>query len=233
MVQTNVVTSPSTVGTEVYTVAPRGTQSGGSLEEACRRAVKTLSDEYGVESLALLLRTDDIFYATCVSGLFEKKPPRVALKPKEIKLLLAATKAESIAVPAGGRTGPKHKKADERLALIVGEDIKGALLVGDTELSDEQRHALAEFCRDISMPLELSRLREELERRVRAATHLRAFTEVVNSARPEDAYSTILPHSAELLKAERGSLLLFDEGAGELSVKAAVGPRAGEETGRA
>src|ERR1044072_4217727 len=93
MVQTNVVTAPSTVGTEVYTVAPRGTQSGGSLEEACRKAVKTLSDEYGVESLALLLRTDDSFYATCVTGLFEKKPPRVALKPKEIKLLLAATKA--------------------------------------------------------------------------------------------------------------------------------------------
>src|SRR3712207_8166858 len=54
----------------------------------------------------------------------------------------------------------------------------------------------------------------------------RAFTEVVNSARPEDAYTTILRHSAELLKAERGSLLLFDERAGELSVKAAVGPRA-------
>ena len=214
------------VAGEAYAPTARGTQSGGSLEEACRRAVKTLSDDYGVASLALLLRTDDSFYPTCVTGLFEKKPPRVALKPKEIKLLLAATKGDSIAVPAGGRTGPKHEEAVELFPLVVGEEIKGALLVGDADLTDEQRRALAQFCRDISMPLELSRLREELERRVRAATHLRAFTEVVNSARPEDAYSTILRHSAELLKAERGSLLLFDESAGELSVKAAVGPRA-------
>jgi diguanylate cyclase (GGDEF)-like protein len=205
---------------------PLGFQSGGTLEDACRKAVGTLADDYSVRSLALMLRADDSFYPTCVTGLFEKKPPRVALKPKEIKLLLAATKADSIAVPAGGRTSSKHEEAVELFPLIVGEEIKGALLVGDSDLSDEQRSALASFCRDISMPIELSRLREELERRVRAATHLRAFTEVVNSARPEDAYTSILRHSAEMLKAERGSLLLFDERAGELSVKAAVGPRA-------
>jgi diguanylate cyclase (GGDEF)-like protein len=220
------VTSAAMLGAEAGVPTAKVAQSGGTLEEACRRAVKTLSDDYGVESLALLLRTDDSFHATCVTGLFERKPPHVALKPKEIKLLLAATKGDSIAVPAGGRTGPKHEEAVELFPLVVNEEIKGALLVGDADLGDEQRRALAAFCRDISMPLELSRLREELERRVRTATHLRAFTEVVNSARPEDAYTTILRHSAELLRAERGSLLLFDERAGELSVKAAVGPRA-------
>ena len=211
---------------EVVPAAMRATQAGGSLEDACRRAVRTLKEEHGVESLALLLRTDDIFFPTCVTGIFEKKPPRVALKPKEIRLLLAATKGDSIAVPAGGRTSSKHEEAVELFPLVVGEEIKGALLVGDSDLSDEQRGALASFCRDISMPLEISRLRDELERRIRAATHLRAFTEAVNTSRPEDAYTTILRHSAELLKAERGSLLLFDERAGELSVKAAMGPRA-------
>lgn len=225
-VKMEAVSSAPTIGVDTQAHTTRGSQSGGSLEEACRRAVKTLSEDCHVESLALLLRTDDSFYTTCVTGLFEKKPPRIALKPKEIKLLLAATKGDSIAVPVGGRTGPKHEEAVELFPLVVGEEIKGALLVGDADLTDRQRHALGEFCRDISMPLELTRLREELERRVRAATHLRAFTEVVNSARPEDAYTTILRHSAELLKAERGSLLLFDESAGELSVKAALGPRA-------
>ena len=213
-------------GGGAFPAPARGAHAVGTLEDACRKAVGTLSEEYGVESLALMLRSDDSFYPTCVTGMFEKRPPRVALKPKEIRLLLAATKGDSIAVPAGGRTSPKHEEAVELFPLLVGEEIKGALLVGDPDLSDEQRETLAAFCRDIAMPLELSRLREELERRVRAATQLRAFTEVVNSARPEDAYTTILRHSVELLKAERGSLLLFDERAGELSVKAAVGPRA-------
>jgi diguanylate cyclase (GGDEF)-like protein len=198
---------------------------GGSLEEACRKAISALVEESRFESLALLLRADDSFYATCVTGDFEKNPPRVALKPKEIRLLLAATGEDSIAVPAGGRTSSKHEAAVELFPLTVGDDIKGALLVGDADLSDARRRALAAFCRDISMPLELMRLREELETRVRAATHQRAFTEVINSTQPEDAYTAILRHSVELLRAERGSLLLFDERAGELSVKAAVGPR--------
>jgi diguanylate cyclase (GGDEF)-like protein len=206
--------------------ARAGAAHAASLDETCRKAVSALTRDHRIESLALLLRADDSFFATCVTGLFERRAPRVALKPKEIKLLLAATGGESIAVPAGGRTSSKHEDAVELFPLLVGEEIKGALLVGDAELGDEQRRAIAAFCRDISMPLELLRLREELERRSRAASQLRAFTEVVNSAQPDDAYTTILRHSAELLNAERGSLLLFDERAGELSVKAAVGPRA-------
>jgi diguanylate cyclase (GGDEF)-like protein len=201
-------------------------RANSSLEETCRRAVRTLVREHGVGSLALLLRADDSFYAACVTGAFERRAPRVALKPKEIKLLLAATGGDSIAVPAGGRTSSKHEDAVELFPLLVGDEVKGALLVGDSGLGGEQRRAIAAFCRELSMPLELMRLREELERRSRAASQLRAFTEVVNSAQPDDAYTTILRHSAELLRAERGSLLLFDERAGELSVKAAVGPRA-------
>jgi diguanylate cyclase (GGDEF)-like protein len=209
-----------------YAQTRAGAAQSGSLDETCRRAVRSLTEDYGIESLALLLRADDTFYASCATGLFERRAPRVTLKPKEIKLLLAATGGDSIAVPAGGRTSSKHEDAVELFPLLVGDEIKGALLVGDSELEDEQRRAIVAFCRDISMPLELMRLREELERRSRAASQLRAFTEVVNSAQPDDAYTTILRHSAELLHSERGSLLLFDERAGELSVKAAVGPRA-------
>ncbi|HYE14498.1 MAG TPA: sensor domain-containing diguanylate cyclase, partial [Pyrinomonadaceae bacterium] len=199
---------------------------GVSLDEACRSAVRMLVEEQSVESLALMLRADDNFYPACVTGAFESRPPRVALKPKEIKLLLAATKGDSIPVPAAGRTSSKHEEAVELFPLIVGDEIKGALLVAAASLTGEQRRALAAFCREIAMPLEVARLREELERRTRAASHSQAFTEVLNTALPEEAYSTILRHSTDLLRAERGSLLLYDERAGELAVMAAVGPRA-------
>ena len=202
-----------------------GTPSG-SLKETCNKAVGALAGEHGINSLALMLRADDSFFPVCTTGVFRKKPPRVSLTAKEIKLLLAATRGESIAVPAGGRTSSKHEEAVELFPLVVGDEIKGALLIGDIDLGEEQREALSAFCREMAMPLEVVRLREELERRMRAATHLQAFTEVVNSAEPDDAYSTILRHSTELLRAERGSLQLYDESTGELAVRAAVGPRA-------
>ena len=205
---------------------PKVFASTASLAEACQKALKTLTETQGVESVALMLRADEGFTAAFTTGQFKTKPPRVSLKAKEIKLLQAATQGESIAVPAGGRTATRHEDAIELFPLAVGEEIKGALLVGDKNLSDEQRRAVANFCREIALPLEVLRLREELEKRMRTATHLRAFVERINSVPPDEAYQMILRHSADLLKAERGSLLLFDETANELSVKAAMGPRA-------
>jgi diguanylate cyclase (GGDEF)-like protein len=207
-------------------VAPKVFSSAPTLADACERAVRSLCAAQGVESVALLLRADDKFTPACTAGRFRERPPRVSLKPKEIKLLQAATQGESIAVPAGGRTATRHEDSIDLFPLLVGEEVKGAMLVGDRGLTDAQRRAVGAFCREIAMPLEVLRLREELERRMRTATHLRAFVERVNAVPPDEAYLMILRQSAELLKAERGSLLLFDESQGELEVKAAVGPRA-------
>jgi diguanylate cyclase (GGDEF)-like protein len=104
--------------------------------------------------------------------------------------------------------------------------MKGALLVGDGKLSEENRRRLGEFCLEMAMPLEVLRLRDELERSLRASYHLQTFTEQINEVEPAEAYAAILRHSTELLHSERGSLLLFDEASNELEVKAAVGPRA-------
>ena len=193
-----------------------------SLHEACRAIVPALSDAYGITSIALLLRDNESFVPYCVTGEFARKPPHLTLRPREIRLLRAAGGGESLTVPAGGG----RQQQVELFPLVFGQEVKGALLVGEVELTEEQRRALVEYCREIALPLEVLRLREELDRRTRATTHLQAFTEYVNAAEPEEAYAAILRHSAELLNSERGSLLLFDERANELSVKAAIGPRA-------
>ena len=199
-----------------------------TLKEVCNKSVASLIEQHGLRSLALLLRTDDSFQPMWVTGVFQDAPPRVVLKAKEFKLLQAATHGQSITVPASGRASTKHEETVELFPLFVGEEIKGALLVGDRNLTETQREAVASLCRDIALPLEVLRLREELERRMRAATHLQAFSEIVNTAQPDEAYASILRHSADLLRAERGSLLLFDERANELEIKALVGPRGAE-----
>jgi GGDEF domain-containing protein len=105
--------------------------------------------------------------------------------------------------------------------------VKGAVAVGgDVALTAADAQKIADYCEKIAAPFELLSLREELERRMRVAYHLQSFTEKINSVDPDEAYAAILRHSTELLRSERGSLLLFDEAANELQVKAAVGPRA-------
>ncbi len=68
-----------------------------------------------------------------------------------------------------------------------------------------------------------SSLRVGLDRRAPYADSIRRFAEQIDAIEPTQTYDSILAQAADLVKAERGSLLLFDESANELTMKAARG----------
>jgi diguanylate cyclase (GGDEF)-like protein len=70
---------------------------------------------------------------------------------------------------------------------------------------------------------EVQRLRGELAYQSRFAESLQYFLERISSSDPEKTYLAILTNSKELLRAERASLLVFNETTNELTLKAAVG----------
>jgi diguanylate cyclase (GGDEF)-like protein len=65
--------------------------------------------------------------------------------------------------------------------------------------------------------------RPGLDRRAPFAESIRRFAEQIDAIEPAETYESILAQALELVSAERGSLMLFDEGANELSMKAARG----------
>jgi diguanylate cyclase (GGDEF)-like protein len=73
------------------------------------------------------------------------------------------------------------------------------------------------------LQLEVERLRGELENRSRFADSLQHFLERISSSDPAGTYHSIITNSKELLQSERASLMVFDEGAKELILKAAIG----------
>ena len=79
--------------------------------------------------------------------------------------------------------------------------------------------------RDVSQDLELEvqRLRSELEHRSRVADSLQHFLERISCADPVKTYNAIVSNSKELLRSERASLMVLDEDANELILKAASG----------
>lgn len=209
----------------------------GPIDEACRKAVRAFAEKYQLDSLALLLRSKDVFRAALATGRFSSQQINLGVEAHETRLLDAARRGASLLMsetPAGiraasnagigGRSGAK--KSIELFPLVIEDEVKGALLIADATLDIEKRQALTNFCRDLVLPLEVLRLRDELRRRARVADSLQSFTTGINVSDPADAYSTILRHSAELLRAERSSLLVYDEASNELAVKAALGPRA-------
>jgi diguanylate cyclase (GGDEF)-like protein len=73
------------------------------------------------------------------------------------------------------------------------------------------------------LELEVQRLRNELEYRVRFTDSLQHFLERISCADPAKTYNAIITNSKELLQSERASLMVLDESANELTVKAASG----------
>lgn len=69
-------------------------------------------------------------------------------------------------------------------------------------------------------------LRRGLDRRAPFADSIRRFTEQIDASEPAQTYASILTQAADLVKAERGSLLLFDEAANSLTMTASRGIRA-------
>lgn len=68
--------------------------------------------------------------------------------------------------------------------------------------------------------------RHGLDRRAPFADSIRRFTEQIDASEPAQTYASILTQAADLVKAERGSLLLFDETANSLTMTASRGIRA-------
>lgn len=199
---------------------------GMKLQAACESALEQLREQFKLKSVAIMLRTEQGFSPACASGKFKNKLPQASAKGSAAARQKGAGSGKDADATAAGQLLAFQSEDTELFPFVVGDELKGAVLVGDGKLPEENRRRVKEFCLELAMPLEVLRLREELERSLRASYHLQAFTEQISEVEPAEAYAAILRHSTELLRSERGSLLLFDEAANELEVKAAVGMRA-------
>jgi diguanylate cyclase (GGDEF)-like protein len=211
------------------------------FREVCGAAVQALAEKHGLASVALLLRDKAMMTTIYASGRFDQTPIHIEVGPKDSRMLLTARAGASLplhesaeglkplAVINGKQDKSEAVKTAELFPLVVGDEVKGALLVGDPKLSETKRRAIASFCHDNALSFEVLRLRSELDQRARFADFLQTFTHQLNAVEavePAETYRSILRHSIELLHSERGSILLFDESANELTLKATVGPHA-------
>lgn len=222
---------------EAYSGARRSLNDS-VFREACGNALRAFAEKQGLASMALLLREQNQLVPFYSTGYFQSASIHVELGSKDARLALTAKAGSSILLsetPSGFkpvRTAAQQeklnpKKTAELFPLVVGDEVKGGLLIREPSLDEERRRAITDFCRDIAMPLEVLRLRSELDQRARFADQLIRFTERINVTNPAETYLSILRHSVELLHAERGSLLLFDADSNELAMKAAMGFDAG------
>ena len=105
----------------------------------------------------------------------------------------------------------------------VGAEISSAVAILDRIDDGSVIADIARLCRTISHQFEILRLRTEVARGDSLSAALRRFGESLKSSHTDDLWFTLTRSAAELLKAERSSLLVFDEDSRKFQVKALLG----------
>ncbi len=200
--------------------------------QACRLVIDFIAQRYALASVGWLERRENSFEGIHATGRLEGQPFRVNL-PVNDKLLFDALEKElSLDLRERSRNGERDERQTISLfPVAVGGEVQSALVVADA-LTTQTKRRVARFCKTVAPQLEILRLREEVRRRNWLAEAVEKFNESLKNLDAEDFWSHLTRLSAELMRAERSSLLVFDEKNGSLTVKAATGATAERIAGR-
>ncbi len=204
-----------------------------TYREACFSIIKFLSQCYSLSSTAWLERRENRFESILATGTLEGQQFKINL-PANDKLLFDALEKElALDLRERSKNGEKtHPQTISLFPVSIGGEIQSALVVADDLKKAELKRRIARFCKTVAAQLEILRLREEVKRRNWLAEAIEKFNVGLQNPDTEDFWANLMRVSAELMHAERSSLLVFDEKSHSLTVKAAIGATAERIAGK-
>lgn len=192
-----------------------------NYRQACSASLKFLAKKYKITSLAWLERKISHFETALAGGKFKIEPIKLRIDSENNRLLDAYQKELSLDL---SETDAENGglKSYELFPIAFGEEVRAAIVIGD-KIDENQKRQIAMFVRKLASPLEILRLREQLEKQSWLANAVQKFNQSLEISDSADYWTFLAQTSTELMKAERGSLLVFDESEQNLIVKAAIG----------
>jgi diguanylate cyclase (GGDEF)-like protein len=197
-----------------------------SYEKAYQSILRFLEKRYSIADLAWLERRGNRLETIFAAGSLKAAQISVAA---DDEFLLDAARRETSLELREKQNGAGIAADLQKISLFpiaVSDEIWNAVVVGDQIADDDTKKHIARFCHSVASQLEILRLRSQLARRGWLERAVQRFNENLKEMDSDDFWTRLVQISAELLKAERSSLLLFDEKSDSFVVKAATGARA-------
>ncbi|REJ77922.1 MAG: diguanylate cyclase [Acidobacteria bacterium] len=203
----------------------------GGYREACVEILEFVEDRYGIGSSAWLEVKRNSFEKVLAKGELQDQKIQISVAADDKALQRLFEREYSVELRERGTKRSKESESMRLFPITGGGTIRSALVIGEQANNQEVVTALARLCASLAPELEILRLRSELSRREGLEYAMFKFSESLKVVDTEEFWSDIMRTTAELLQAERGSLLVYDEERQSLVVKAALGPGANEIEG--
>lgn len=192
--------------------------------DACASILDFVQSRYNFTSLIWLERRDNVLEAVLTRGSLAGKAIRLNLPADTPRLIDAANKETALVL----RERSKGDNAGDGRTLSVfpakvGNDVRGGLAVEGKIEEKRKVRELARFSKSIGPQVEILRLRDEVSSRDWVAQALRHFNDSLRKIDADDFWMHVTQASAELMRAERASLLVRNERSGSLDAMASIG----------
>ncbi|MDQ3712427.1 MAG: sensor domain-containing diguanylate cyclase [Acidobacteriota bacterium] len=201
-----------------------------NYRQACVYVLQFVEQKYLILNLAWLERQEDRLETLFARGDLKGREMQLIISANDKRLLDAAKKETSLELRERQTVEKnKEKSKPQTISLFpitVGGKIQSALIVGDKIEDENTERQIARFCQSVAAELEILRLREQLSRHSRLERAVEKFNESLKNIDSEDFWSHITNIIAELMRAERSSLLVYDEKSDTFIVKGATGIKA-------
>jgi diguanylate cyclase (GGDEF)-like protein len=195
-----------------------------NYHQACVLVLKFLARKYEFRALAWLESKNGHLETYLVGGSFKGQQLRINLPISDSRLVESINRESALELhEQSGEGDPRGISKVLLFPLVVGGELRSALVVGDGHVSDDKRRSLSRFCRQVSVSLEILRLRDEIGRQTWLTRAIKKFNEGLTKLDTNEFWPFIARASADLLQAELGSLLLYNEEDSSLTATAAVG----------
>lgn len=198
-----------------------------TYREACLSILRYLQERYGPDSLIWFERRNGNLEPLVSIGPLRARLVKIGVDSENEKLRDAAKHGYSVILRE--RRNDEMAEHERRslyvFPMTVGGDIRGAIGIESEQHPFEHQQVISRFAQAVASQLEILRLRDEVTKRDWLTQAVKRFNESLSTIDNDGFWLQVTQISAELLCAERASILVRNEKSNSLKAMAAIGSR--------
>ena len=191
--------------------------------QACGEVLDFIAQRFDIESLFWFEVRENRLHKLLARGPIGEKTIEVGITADNTLLIQAAARQLPLILRERTKSGDASKRVLNLFPLTVGGEIRAAIGVEGQIADRGTQRTIARVAQAVASQLEILKLRDEVMQRDWLARAVRKFNESLKTIDADDFWTRVTQVSAELLRAERASLLVRDEKSNRLQAKASVG----------